>query len=120
LQASDIEHIPRDLLLNFESVQEFVGGANAAKHGRNLVRCGDVYLVKRLPRLDAYSFSGVVHAEVKKNVAYEVKVAFGADGKLTGTRCVCTSANLAHTKCKHVAALLYALIVLRRPDTEAA
>jgi hypothetical protein len=58
---------------------------------------------------DAIFFSGIVGAEMKKQVTYNVKLVVGVNGEVKNSHCECPAGQGPHATCKHITCILIIL-----------
>ena len=85
------------------------------RKGRLSVAAADLSDVKRVGLV----WSGFVHSEKTGNENYQVQATFSEEGKISSSKCTCRAREYAHTRCKHQAALLFAVLALVQHGADA-
>lgn len=107
--------IPALSEFNEAKVAEYIVGEQNNERGRALVAAGEVWEVRNADG----SWTGFVHAEKTANKNYEVAVSFNNNGKIATSKCSCAARAYSHSRCKHISAILLALLAMRHYPREA-
>jgi uncharacterized Zn finger protein len=102
--------IPDYLVFNENVIETYVGGKQCFSVGKRIVAAGEVSEAKAV---DAKTVRLYVHAEKTSDKNYEVSIQFDAANLINEVSCACDARALAHTKCKHAAAALLALVCVK-------
>jgi uncharacterized Zn finger protein len=105
----DLSKIPSHATFNEDAIATYVVGVQNNRKGQHLMAAGDVTGVTFADGL----FRGYVHAEKTGNMNYEVIVQFDATNHIGDVKCSCAARTQSHHRCKHTAAILYALLALK-------
>lgn len=99
--------------LSEEAVKAYINGSQNFRKGQSLVACGDVRGVTLLQCSESnVVYQGIVHAEKRANWNYVVTVTLKLEG-VSGSTCTCIASSHKHNHCKHIAALLSCLLILK-------
>jgi hypothetical protein len=113
----DLAFVPSKTHFNEDVIASYIVGQQNFRKGRLLVAASYVSCAKALPRGDSFHYSAAVNSEKSTGVCYLVKVKFGGN-KIDSSSCTCAGQGAAHHRCKHVAALLLALLALKHYTAE--
>jgi uncharacterized Zn finger protein len=102
--------IPDFGVFNEAVIEEYVGGKQCFSVGKRIVAAGEVAEARVV---DAKTVALYVHAEKTSDKNYEVSIQFDAANLIHAVSCACEARALAHTKCKHAAAALLALVCVK-------
>lgn len=99
------DHIKGYFQLRAASDSHSMGDQKALAKGKLLLESLNVHACSIRPdNADVY-FSGIVHASMKKSVAYNVKMKVQWSGEIINTECECAAGQGPYATCKHLAAL---------------
>lgn len=102
--------------LSEERIASFIKGEQSLRKGKSLV-AGSFVRKLELKREEEgrHVFGAVVQAEMRVLQAYIVEAALSETG-IFDAKCVCDACTYQHVKCKHIAALLYAILIVFSPN----
>mgnify|MGYP001958051865 FL=1 len=106
----DLSLVPEAVHFNELAIAKYIGGKQSARKGQRAVAAAEVTNLKRA--VD-FSYSASVHSEKTGQVAYLVQVRFTGN-QISASSCPCLGRHHPSHKCKHVAALLFALLALKQ------
>jgi hypothetical protein len=105
----DVLKIPSKDTFDEDAIAAYVVGVQNNRKGQHLMAAGDVTGITFADGL----FRGFVHAEKTGDMNYEVSVQFDATHHIGDVKCSCAGRTRSHHRCKHTAAILYALLALK-------
>lgn len=103
---------PPSSVLNFTTISEFVVGEQSYEKGVICLSGGGVRSYRLADRESEWDFVCVVMAEKDSSKFYQVNMKFPNNMPFS-TECFCVAANYINTRCKHAAAALLGLVLLR-------
>jgi hypothetical protein len=102
--------------LSEKSITDFVQGQQLLCKGLSFVAGSQVSVLKHNMEANrACSFSAVVRAEMKASEGYKVTCTL-TEHDISNALCTCIASTYSHIKCKHIAALLYAIFIVYTPN----
>jgi hypothetical protein len=102
--------IPDLSLFSLETIMGFVNGEQNFNKGKLLACSAQVFDLSVSDDDGSSLFQGFVHAEMKQKEIYLVRCRFSPS---LSAWCVCPASDNEHNKCKHVSALLCALLCVK-------
>lgn len=113
------QFVPSNLSLHFDTIKAFILGTQNYEKGVTCLSGGGVRGYRLSDRDSGWDFLCWVVAEKDPSKFYLVKIRFDGQKGIT-SECVCKARNHKHARCKHQAAALLGLVVLRDnfEDTE--
>ena len=113
----DLSFIPSKTHFNEDAIASYIVGAQDYRKGCLAVAASYVSMAAALPRGNTFHYSAAVNSEKSTGVCYLVKVKF-AGNKIHSSSCSIAGQAASHHRCKHVAALLLALLALKHYTDE--